>query len=511
LPINHKNQINHTKIKVQTDGNESRRIIKKYRLKINYYHKNKKIMSKNKSKNQQVISPVQYIRTKARNLPIAECYINENWQQMGLASVIVARVHKSGCYTIGVYLVDIFCLGVKDSMYKFNVSHNELDEFMENLNYVSISYNEAHNIVYGALAYAEDLGIAPHKDFSLTQYILEEDTDDIPLIEYEFGKNGKPFLVAHNMLELNKYRSTLERSTNGDFHFSVAGNDFDENEYEDDDDDDYNTEESDPFPITQYNYQYPEYPKELKLTHTELNYLFLAENNDRLSEETIRQILSLPRESLINDLKHCILYTIGQFNANGQLVEDNVYGTLTHCLLLLGELRATESLDAVLEIMRQNEEFLDFYFGDYAERFLVPALYYIADSQLNTLFAYIKEPGLDTFFRYNIFPTIVLIAQQQPERRAEVIKWFGDVLDFYYEKRADTSYCDANLAGLIMSNLLDLEAAELLPKIKKLFDANMVDKSYNGDYDDIETEICVQNFHRSNDLKLLNIYEAYDE
>ena len=56
------------------------------------------------------------------------------------------------------------------------------------------SYEEAHNLVWGSIAYAEEAGIAPDKSFRLTQYILDEETDDVPLIEYEYGKDGKHFL-----------------------------------------------------------------------------------------------------------------------------------------------------------------------------------------------------------------------------------------------------------------------------------------------------------------------------
>jgi len=43
--------------------------------------------------------------TKVRSLPLAECIINENWEELGLANVIISRQHKSGNYTFGVYLV----------------------------------------------------------------------------------------------------------------------------------------------------------------------------------------------------------------------------------------------------------------------------------------------------------------------------------------------------------------------------------------------------------------------
>jgi hypothetical protein len=37
--------------------------------------------------------------------------------------------------------------------------------------------------------------IQPHEDWKISQYIMDEDTDAIPLIDLEFGENGKPVYV----------------------------------------------------------------------------------------------------------------------------------------------------------------------------------------------------------------------------------------------------------------------------------------------------------------------------
>ena len=58
------------------------------------------------------------------------------------------------------------------------------------------SYDEAHNCIYGAIAFAEEAGIEPDKSFKITQYMLDEDDDNIPLIEYKYGKDGKHTLLT---------------------------------------------------------------------------------------------------------------------------------------------------------------------------------------------------------------------------------------------------------------------------------------------------------------------------
>jgi hypothetical protein len=42
------------------------------------------------------------------------------------------------------------------------------------------------------LEFAEEYGFKPHEDFSkVAQYILEEDTESIELMDIECGKDGK--------------------------------------------------------------------------------------------------------------------------------------------------------------------------------------------------------------------------------------------------------------------------------------------------------------------------------
>ena len=204
-------------------------------------------MAKNKSKQNQfqLLSPEKYIRLKARNLPIEVCYVSDDWkdERGAVAEVIVVRRHAGGNYTFGVYVVDTLCLGVKHSVYRFNVPPDEYDDFVERTATdcgIKISYNEAHNFIYGAIAFAEEFGIKPDKSFALTQYILEEDTEEIPLIEYKYGRGGRPHLVPETSLEASKYIPILEESTGGDFGLEILEDRdvFDDDEFDDEFDDD---------------------------------------------------------------------------------------------------------------------------------------------------------------------------------------------------------------------------------------------------------------------------------
>ena len=162
-------------------------------------------MTKKKQHNNQTrqLNPIQYIKLKARTLPIYKCYINSNWMEKGLANIVVSRQHPDGNFTSGIYLVDVFCLGLKLTYVKFNGSPENLNDILESympvkdgkITLMEVDYTLAHNIIYGAIAFAKEYGYKPHKDFSFTEYILEPDDENIELIEIDFGVDGKPVLI----------------------------------------------------------------------------------------------------------------------------------------------------------------------------------------------------------------------------------------------------------------------------------------------------------------------------
>ncbi len=177
------------------------------------------------------LSPENYIRQKARNLPIFECLINEGWEEEKMANIVIARSHTNGNITLCFYLVDLGCLGVKDSFYRFNIDleeyHEILDKYSGRLLMVETLYNLVHNIIYGAVEYAEDYGFYPCKDFtSVTRYMLEEDTDDIELIELDFGDDdGNPLYINtgfESKARENQILNLLEKNT-GEGHFTYLG------------------------------------------------------------------------------------------------------------------------------------------------------------------------------------------------------------------------------------------------------------------------------------------------
>jgi hypothetical protein len=196
------------------------------------------------------LSPESYIRKQANQLPIYKVLITKVWKDIGEANVVVARQHTTGNITAGYYLVDLHCLGVKDTTFQFNVP---LRQFLEDLEkYVAgdqnheIPYAQAHSIIYGALAYASSLGLQPHPDFRNTRGILDPADADLEPYEVVFGFHGRPHLNIMPGEKVSHILATLDRTVGPDNYDITGPFDGDEDEYEEEyEDEEYDL--GDPF------------------------------------------------------------------------------------------------------------------------------------------------------------------------------------------------------------------------------------------------------------------------
>ncbi|HQO49946.1 MAG TPA: hypothetical protein PK939_05930 [Bacteroidales bacterium] len=202
-----------------------------------------------------LLSPENYIKQKARTLPIHECWINEAWDKRKMANILVARRHTNGHFTVGMYLVDLLCLGVKDAFYQFNISVYEYNSLLRERLLAEpgkkVDYQLVHNIIFEAIEFADLYDFQPHKNFtSVAQYILEDDEDDgIELMDIECGMDGKPFYMRGPGESDARAKQIIAqlRSIAGDDGFAYADRHEDDNwqagdDFEDEEDDDYDEE-----------------------------------------------------------------------------------------------------------------------------------------------------------------------------------------------------------------------------------------------------------------------------
>jgi hypothetical protein len=157
-----------------------------------------------------------------REAPVVGCWVTEHWSdqlgvtghadwpgmsspepepgESGLVGVLVVRDTGSTVLACG-YLVDVFCLGVKNTNGPKTVNRRKLPDFVQTFFSawpgrapVPAPLELARHIVFGAVDYARSLGFEPHPDFAKGAALLgdwEAGSSDVT-----FGHDGKPLYVS---------------------------------------------------------------------------------------------------------------------------------------------------------------------------------------------------------------------------------------------------------------------------------------------------------------------------
>ena len=113
----------------------------------------------------------------------------------GLAIVMVVRQPRFNQYELCNYLVDYWCLGIKNALGPQKLKGSSYPAFLEKVyeaydgEYLKISIEQAQSIIFSALEYSEKLGFKPHKDFEAAKAHLGPQLDYAPL---ECGRQGQP-------------------------------------------------------------------------------------------------------------------------------------------------------------------------------------------------------------------------------------------------------------------------------------------------------------------------------
>ena len=141
--------------------------------------------------------PVELLE-EALKYPLYGCWIDEGWVEGGLAQVVVARQQSPGQVFFGVYLVDYYCLGIKNCYWLADTSERAFQRHLEQLpgHFIPCDPALAHELIYGAVEYAAFYGFQPQMDFREAKLVLELPETYPPTGKVKFGYEGKPLYIA---------------------------------------------------------------------------------------------------------------------------------------------------------------------------------------------------------------------------------------------------------------------------------------------------------------------------
>ena len=127
--------------------------------------------------------------------PIAACSLTAGIEGLGLGTLVVARKLPLGRYGVAVFLLDLWCLGVKDAFFRVEDSE-EFDSLDERLDGVSepIEPARARRLLHDALAFGAANGFPAPGELAQMERLL---SDIEPAGEpFKFGDPTRPHYVV---------------------------------------------------------------------------------------------------------------------------------------------------------------------------------------------------------------------------------------------------------------------------------------------------------------------------
>ncbi len=168
--------------------------------------------------------------------PIYECLIPNGLFENGLGTIIVTRQTPGDEIAVSAFVVDVFCLGVKNALFKVaneGIYQNTIKPRIVGPHEGQIFENThpscVRKIIEGAVDYAGELGFSPHPDYRSAKAIFGDIESGACPEKYDYGQEGMPMYVRGPHESTSQARKIVEqldrRCGEGNYHYLVSFDD----------------------------------------------------------------------------------------------------------------------------------------------------------------------------------------------------------------------------------------------------------------------------------------------
>ena len=168
--------------------------------------------------------------------PIYEWLVPSGLFETGLGTIIATRRPPSGEIAVSAFVVDVFCLGVKNALFKVageEAYHNtikpRLVETHEGQHFENTHPSCVRKIIEGAVDYADELGFSPHPDYNSAKVIFGDIDAGVCPVKYVFGQEGMPMYIRGPNETINQAKKIVDqldkRCGEGNYHYLLSFDD----------------------------------------------------------------------------------------------------------------------------------------------------------------------------------------------------------------------------------------------------------------------------------------------
>lgn len=184
------------------------------------------VAEKQKVEAQAMSLPNRVLR--AAQIPVRSCFVPRKLFVLGMGTLVLARGSSSYQVTIGAFLLDVFCLGIKDVMFK-SLEREDFEFYMDAVDatspMVQIDPGQARRLLRDLAVWSQSLGFAPHRDFAIVERLFG-DIEVSAGEPFPFGRDGRPVYMpgpGESPLQVSRTVKQLQNVLGNDgFDFSTA-------------------------------------------------------------------------------------------------------------------------------------------------------------------------------------------------------------------------------------------------------------------------------------------------
>jgi hypothetical protein len=162
-------------------------------------------------------------------LPIRHCFLTEALFDDGMGTLVLARGATPHRLELSSFLLDVFCLGIKDVIFD-SIDSESFEMYMTAANaaspLVTVDPGYARKLLRDLAVWSQSIGFAPHRDFAAVERIFGDASADASDAVFRFGCDGRPLYIPGPTESAAQVRRRIEhlRKILGDgaFDFETA-------------------------------------------------------------------------------------------------------------------------------------------------------------------------------------------------------------------------------------------------------------------------------------------------
>jgi hypothetical protein len=189
---------------------------------------------------------------RAASAPLHACLVQDGLFERGNGTLILARRRGAGTLSVSLFLLDVYCLGIKDAFFR-EAGLTDFEVLIESCGaeapFADVEPSYARKLLRDLAAYARSIGMEPAEEYAASELLFGDIRADDCDVDFQFGFEGKPLYIpgpTDTPAQINRRIKQMEQHLGEDgFVFASPFDDFGDESFDDDFDDDVLDEDLD--------------------------------------------------------------------------------------------------------------------------------------------------------------------------------------------------------------------------------------------------------------------------